>query len=112
MTEVNTMKAYQLPGILMWVSAVALTGWVGTATAGGIPQKSYACHVTTSTTIPAVALVQANDANEAAVVALRNKAVTFDGVRVKPAAVVQCILSPGEKFNDATFQQNYDKMGR
>ncbi len=105
------MKTTHLPGFL-WVSAVALTGWVGIANAGDFPQNSYACHVTTSTAIPAVILVQANDTAEAVVVAQRNKAITFDGVSVRPATVVQCILPPDEKFNDAIFQHNFDKMDR
>lgn len=105
------MKAYQFRGIL-WVSAVALTGWVGLANAWDMPQNSYACQATTSTAIPALVLVQANDVTEAVAVAQRSKAITFDGVSVRPATVVQCVLTPDEKFNDSSFQQNYDKMDR
>jgi hypothetical protein len=103
------MNTHRLPAIL-WVSAAALAGWVGIASAEGFPQNSYACQVATSTGIPAVVLVQANDVTEAVAVAQRNKAITFDRVSVRPATVVQCILPPDEKFNDASFQQKFDKL--
>jgi len=105
------MKAYLFSGTV-WAAAAALAGGMGIANAWDMPQNSYACHVTTSTAIPAVVLVQANNMTEAVAVAQRSKAVTFDGVSVRPATVVQCVALPDEKFNDATFQQNYDKMGR
>lgn len=106
------MKTYQFPGALL-VSVLALMGWVNSAVAWDIiPQNSYACHVTSSTAIPAVVLVQANDKSEAVDVAQRNKAMTFDGVPVQTASVVQCVLPPDEKFADAAFQLNFDKMDR
>ena len=105
------MKTYQFPGALL-ASVLALTGWVNTAVAWDMPQNTYACHVTSSTAIPAVVVVQANDMSEAVEVARRNKAMTFDGVPVQTAKVVQCVLQPGEKFWDATFQRNFDKMDR
>jgi hypothetical protein len=81
--------------------------------AAGLPKFNYACHVITENKNIGVNFVQVNSEKQAYDGALEVDAyVNDEGKTEMPAAVMQCIILPGNKFNDYTAQKLLDSIPR
>ena len=99
------------------------SGWVllGTILAAAIfsapaytalPDNSYACQVETKNSGPGLVAVQAHSSKAARKLALQFDALTRNGTRARPTALVECIKAPEGRFSDSTFQYFYENLER
>lgn len=85
----------------------------GVTLSAAMPKNNYACHVVTDKTNMGVSFIQANTLAKAEEEALKVKAhVNTEGKMETPTAVLQCILTPGSKFDDFTAQKLLENIPR
>jgi len=77
-----------------------------------LPENSYACQVQTKKSGPGFVAVQAHTIEDARKLALEFDALTRNGTRALPIALVECIEVPAGRFKDPLFQYFYENLER
>ncbi|MCB1699967.1 MAG: hypothetical protein H6985_12890 [Pseudomonadales bacterium] len=92
------------------LAVAGLAALVSASASAAMPSGEYACQVRAAGGHPGYVLVQANDREQAEIMAQRNRATTFDGVSVQPVELVECILQPEERFRDQAFRERFELL--
>jgi len=101
--------------MVLFFSALAYTMIISAA----MPKYSYACHVTTDAKIDGIVLLQANSLKDAETHAINVKALTHvkgsetlavSNSKATSISVVECILTPTNRFRDRSIQEFYKKL--
>jgi hypothetical protein len=93
-------------------TVIIVIGFLALSTASAkLPEKSFACHVSTTAAFDGLVMMQANDLKDAMKGALSTMAYTTNDSEAKTTSVIECINGrSADRFSDIQFQEFYEGL--